>query len=418
MGTERKLKCSNCAQPLRTLTLAGHYDSLVEIDLCDSCCLVWFDKTESVRLAGQGVASLVKVIHAAMSGGMARANTPSLARVQDCPVCSGTLRNVFNVSRFGRTSQLECPHGHGYYQTFMLYLAEKGFIRPILWSDVKTLAAGQGHIFCANCGAGLEPRPQEACPYCQSAIGVLDPARLASAIQIASDFNRPETAGAGIQRAQTRCAQCGGAIDATRDQRCPHCQAIITRSDTGKALEASLSQPRSRKQIAQDRLNALSGMSFEAAEPRKRHLGLLTGSLFVFLMMAGLYKCSTMNRGQLAPRNTELGVEFIEGTFSGEALVCDQAAAQRVHVAIRELVIATTAPPGPTLDALSRQANQARKEWVDGALHGYVLRNADLVRRDKLDQVARIAFCLPEGQISPVFRTEDGFHILQVLAAD
>ncbi|MES2125656.1 MAG: hypothetical protein V4463_00145 [Pseudomonadota bacterium] len=418
MDTHRTLKCSNCAQPLRTLTLTGHYERPVEIDLCDPCCLVWFDTTESVRLAGAGVAGLVKVIHAAMSSGVARTNSPSLSTIQNCPVCSAALHSVFNLSRFGRTAQMECPRGHGYYQTFMLYLAEKGFVRPILWADVKLLAGGSGHIYCANCGAGLEPRPQEACPYCQSAIGVLDPARLASAIEIAGDVLRAEAPNPDVQRTQARCAQCGGAIDATRDQRCPHCQAIVTRSDTAKALEATLAQPLGPRPSARARLKALSGASFEATEPRKRHAGLLAGSIFMFLMMAALYQCSHMTSGPLPPRQGALGVEAIGVGVNAEALECDPVAAQRLHVSLRELVIATTAPPGPVFDAVRRQANQARKEWVDGALHGYALRSMELMRSHGRNQLARIAFCLPVGEISPVFRMDDGFHVVQVVSAD
>ena len=43
--------CSNCGAPLQALRLAGHYGSVVEIDLCGPCHLVWFDVVESARLA-------------------------------------------------------------------------------------------------------------------------------------------------------------------------------------------------------------------------------------------------------------------------------------------------------------------------------------------------------------------------------
>lgn len=232
----RKLRCSNCAEPLRALTLAGHYLRDVEIDLCDACCLIWFDTVESARLAGPGVAELIGVIHQAMSGGQAHPLAARLTHGQQCPICSATLKTVFNISRFGRTSQLQCPNGHGYYQTFMLYLAEKGFVRPIIWADVRAAEESGRALYCANCGAGMPARPHAACPYCQSAVGVLDPARLASAIDIAGVA---EGADVPARRDQPHCASCGGALDSTRHVSCPHCQAIIRRSDTDTAVAAS-----------------------------------------------------------------------------------------------------------------------------------------------------------------------------------
>jgi len=227
----RQRCCSNCAQPLSVLALEGHYGREVEIDVCERCCLIWFDTVETARLAGSGVAQLIGVIHEAMRT-EPHVHAMTLAAAQRCAVCSANLNTVFNFSRFGRTSQLQCPNGHGYYQTFMLYLAEKGFVRPMLWKDVAAAAGRQ--LFCANCGAGLPPRPHDACPYCQSAVGVLDPARLAKAT--AMDRVAPEIA--PNRRDQQHCHACGGAIDPTRDASCPHCQALVRRQDTGAALAA------------------------------------------------------------------------------------------------------------------------------------------------------------------------------------
>jgi hypothetical protein len=293
-------QCSNCKRPLRALTLAGHYHRVVEVDTCDRCCLVWFDETESVRLAGPGVADLVRVIHAAMQGGDIHPHAASLARVQACPVCDAELKPVANASRYGRTAQLQCPRGHGYYQTYMLYLAEKGFVRPLAWADIRQLTASGKELFCAACGASMPARPHDACPYCHSAVGILDPARLASAIDPdavarlstesahepppadaaarapahhppapADAANTGSAAGASAapghptaptaipagcapaaglasggdaalpQRDLHHCHACGNPVDATRDLRCPACHAPVLRADTGSALAAA-----------------------------------------------------------------------------------------------------------------------------------------------------------------------------------
>jgi len=53
--------CGSCKKPMRKLGLASHYkhQKPVEIDVCETCSLIWFDDTESARLAGPGLADLV-----------------------------------------------------------------------------------------------------------------------------------------------------------------------------------------------------------------------------------------------------------------------------------------------------------------------------------------------------------------------
>jgi hypothetical protein len=227
--------CGTCKRPMRKLGLAAHYQhqKQVEIDVCESCSLIWFDDTESARLGGPGLADLVRVIHEAMR--RPRSEEP-LPLTLPCPICAEPLKRVSNVSRFGRTAQLECPQGHGAYQSFALFLAEKGYFRPFTWADIKEMQASGKRMQCFNCGAGLEPRPHDECPYCRSPVGLLDPARLADAIN---------TAGAGAKLSlipsvkQTSCPCCGGPLDLTTEMVCTHCKAVVRPVKTEQALEAS-----------------------------------------------------------------------------------------------------------------------------------------------------------------------------------
>ncbi len=214
------LCCSNCQQPMRTLNLAGHYKRRVEIDLCPSCLLLWFDDNESVRLAAPGVMDLMPEIHSAIS----RYQPVALNSTLHCPLCQRPLRSVYNVSRFGRTRQFQCPVGHGYIQTFWLYLAEKGLIRPLRWADLQQLSQTGTHLFCVACGANLDGKPHETCPYCDSAVGVLDPARLASAIDT-QQAAEPLTL--EPQALQSHCPECGGTIDLSQHASCPHCTTVL-----------------------------------------------------------------------------------------------------------------------------------------------------------------------------------------------
>jgi hypothetical protein len=217
---------------MRVLTLAGHYKKPVDVDICEACTLIWFEGTESIKLAGPGIADLVHAIHGTL--GKSIGNT--LAERLPCPVCTSPLAKVFNLSRFGRTQQWQCPQGHGYFQTFVLYLAEKGFVHKISWADLKQQIGSKRQLFCAGCGAALDDRPHDACPYCQLAVGVIDPARLAIAIDIQEAAAPITLAIAGVQ---SKCWSCGGVVDATRESHCSHCHAILKIIDSQRAMAAS-----------------------------------------------------------------------------------------------------------------------------------------------------------------------------------
>jgi len=220
---------------MRVLDLSGHYQRRVQIDTCTHCCLVWFDDTESVRLAGPGIAEFVGEIHGAMQVGGGHDHAVSLSRMQSCPICHSALKTVSNRTRFGRTTQMECPQGHGYYQTYVLYLAEKGYVRPLAWADIRSLLAAGKKLFCADCGYPLPDRPVDECPACKSAVEVIDPTRLAMAI----DRHEAPSAPAATEVDQHKCHACGGAVDQSREIYCSHCHAPVLRHDTADAAKAA-----------------------------------------------------------------------------------------------------------------------------------------------------------------------------------
>lgn len=217
---------------MRVLTLAGHYKKPVDIDICEACTLIWFEGTESIKLAGPGIADLVHTIH----GTLEKSIGGTLAQRLPCPVCTSPLAKVFNLSRFGRTQQWQCSQGHGYFQTFVLYLAEKGFVHKMSWADLKQQIGSKRQLFCAGCGAALDDKPHDACPYCQLAVGVIDPARLASAIDI-QEAAAPLTPTSTV--VQSACWSCGGVVDATRESHCNRCNAILKRINSQHAVAAS-----------------------------------------------------------------------------------------------------------------------------------------------------------------------------------
>jgi hypothetical protein len=120
-------------------------------------------------------------------------------------------------------------------------------------------------------------------------------------------------------------------------------------------------------------------------------------------------------------------------------LVCAADADARREVRFRHAYIeAFAVAPAPHLKAATLQELQAayqkmqlaRRELMAGNPFGEVAQkytdfrkaapnpegDIGFVERKLLpSQMARVAFCLPVGEISPVFRTGIGFHVLQVV---
>jgi cytochrome c2 len=176
VSADGALNCGHCGAPMRALRLPGHYGQPVEIDLCAACHLVWFDAVESARLTGPALLTLI----GAMAAAQTLAHRP-LNPAACCPRCRGGLKTVHNRSRWGRSLQLECRQGHGAYQSFAQFLAEKGLVRPLWSADRARLLAGRDDFPCVNCG-GPVAAADDACRWCTSVPGLFDVARLAQAL--------------------------------------------------------------------------------------------------------------------------------------------------------------------------------------------------------------------------------------------
>jgi hypothetical protein len=441
---------------MRVLDLSGHYQRRVEIDTCPHCCLVWFDDTESVRLAGPGISGLVREIHGAMQAGGDHAHAVSLARVQNCPVCAAALKPVANRTRFGRTTQLECPQGHGYYQTYILYLAEKGFVRPLAWADIRSLQAAGKEVFCAGCGFPLPARPVDACPACHAAVGVIDPARLALA-SLAADGDddgaaRP-AAPAGVS--QHQCHACGGAVDMTRDIHCPHCHAPVLRHDiagaeeAGAAAETSAEAARAsaRASLEQGLTAAHAANAADAGthalvgfgqERRARKLQNIEFRLALGLLFAAIAFAILLWYRQPSQRVdwTPVAAPLLAygERFKDPFMPCDPQAEKRREVRVRQLIVSPGEPGADVTYGAVRSAQArafaVRHEWdATGAFEQLqdlspapyaTLRSMPpgwFRRGDALPAVERAAFCLAIDDISPPLLAEDGFHIIQVVEA-
>jgi predicted nucleic acid-binding Zn ribbon protein len=218
---ERPLDCGNCRAPMQRLALPGHYGSSVEIDVCASCDLVWFDGTETARLNGPGLLALIGMMAAAYD-----LPYQPLSAATRCPRCAGGLKTVHNQSRWGRSVQLQCLKRDGAFQSFAEFLEEKGLLRPMSRLDRARLLHERGRIDCVNCGAAIG-KDDERCPYCTSVPSLLDVARLAAALDPEAMLAVDAVPRSKALQQAMQCAACGAALPPGETMSCATCGATL-----------------------------------------------------------------------------------------------------------------------------------------------------------------------------------------------
>ena len=266
-AAEPPLVCGNCRQPMQRLALASHYGHAVDLDLCRSCDLVWFDGSETAQLSGPSLLELIG--HMAASRALPHEMLRSDAR---CPRCAGRLSIVHNQSRWGRSSQLQCARRHGAYQSFAQFLEEKGLLRPMSLIDRAKLLRDRGRIECVNCGGDIG-KDDELCPWCRSIPSLLDVARLAHALDPLDTIEPPAVYRAAQRQGALHCAVCGAALPPGATISCSQCGATLAITSLADAnvqvqalapaLRAAAERPSA--EVVKRRLDAI-----DADLPRRR----------------------------------------------------------------------------------------------------------------------------------------------------
>jgi transposase-like protein len=150
--------------------LPGNHGQTIELDLCFHCQGMWIDPQENLKLSAAAVADLFKLLHEQR----AAAHQP-LAAGLNCPRCSGSLTQGFDVVRSGRYITYRCARGHGRFSAFSSFMIEKGFVRLLTRPEIDDLARRVDVIHCSSCGAPVDLRKDHTCPHCRSAFSLLDP---------------------------------------------------------------------------------------------------------------------------------------------------------------------------------------------------------------------------------------------------
>jgi hypothetical protein len=154
---------------MTTMTLDAHLSAPVQIDLCSPCHAFWFDKYESLKLAPGSTLKLIKLIGEQSQG----ARPPAPVKLE-CPRCSARLRMTRDMTRNARFSYWRCEKGHGRYISFLDFLREKNFIRPLSAQEMQDLRQNIQTLNCSNCGAPIDLKSSSVCTHCGSPVSMLD----------------------------------------------------------------------------------------------------------------------------------------------------------------------------------------------------------------------------------------------------
>jgi uncharacterized protein YbaR (Trm112 family) len=150
-------------------TLDGRLGTHVTVDVCTGCQAFWFDQHKSLQLAPGSTLKLMKFI-----GEHSSTVKPALSNLLQCPRCAGPLSLTHDLVRNMRFSYWGCASGHGRFITFFDFLKEKNFIHALSPQEIQQLKQSVQSVNCCNCGASIDLQTNMACPYCHSAISMLD----------------------------------------------------------------------------------------------------------------------------------------------------------------------------------------------------------------------------------------------------
>ena len=170
--------CPSCRQPAQVHRFAASGGGQLALDLCFACQGLWFDPQENTRLTPASVLQLFALLHE--HGG--DAHQPLSHRLR-CPHCSKDLVKGYDLAQGGRYLTYRCAARHGRFSTFGSFMVEKGFVRHLSRLEIEALARRVGTIACTSCGGAVDIRNDHACPYCRSALSLLDPQAVDQALQ-------------------------------------------------------------------------------------------------------------------------------------------------------------------------------------------------------------------------------------------
>lgn len=166
--------------------LAGHLEASITADVCFPCQAFWFDDHESLQLSPAAVLKLFRMI-----GEHALASRAAPPGDPACPRCGLRLLLTHDMQRSTRFEYRRCARGHGRLITFVDFLREKDFIRPLTPQQIDELRRNVRTTTCSNCGAPIDLTTSSSCGHCGSPLSMLDLERAGAVVAALADAEQP-----------------------------------------------------------------------------------------------------------------------------------------------------------------------------------------------------------------------------------
>lgn len=174
---------------MTSLMLGGHQGASVEIDMCGACRAFWFDRYESLQLSAGSILKLFS-----MMADHGTASPPR--RDMQCPRCAAPLLLTHDLQNTTPFQYWRCDRGHGRFITYVDFLREKDFIKPLSPQQLAQLREHVGTVNCGNCGGPIDLTRGSTCPHCGSPLSLLDFPHMEATLARLQDgeaFNRRAT---------------------------------------------------------------------------------------------------------------------------------------------------------------------------------------------------------------------------------
>jgi hypothetical protein len=188
------------------VALEARLGATIEVDLCDTCRAIWFDRYEDLQMSPAATLKVFGII----SKKPGAAATP-LGGVLHCPRCQQRLLLTHDIQRTTPFQYWRCDGGHGRFTAYIDFLREKDFVRPLTPRQIDDLRENVRTINCSNCGAGIDLAKDSVCAHCGSALSMLDLQQMARTIGQLQTAAAGEAADAATPAAPLKDAAKSGA---------------------------------------------------------------------------------------------------------------------------------------------------------------------------------------------------------------
>ena len=172
------MNCPGCAAPMSVVALLDRSGADLELDVCQNCQAFWFDRFENTRLSAGSTLKLFNLM-----AEQQRSAAAPLRQPLTCPRCKCVLALTHDIqSRATRFEYWRCPK-HGHFITFLQFLKEKDFVRPLTPKQIAELRQNVQILNCSNCAAPIDLVKQSTCLHCGSPLSMIDMKQIAAHVR-------------------------------------------------------------------------------------------------------------------------------------------------------------------------------------------------------------------------------------------